>query len=576
MGFVVYIKRQIGALLAITGLVVLPAIQISAHGDPGSNRTARGLGTITGSVRDQSGNPIADATVAIFRSGTSKLLKQVASATNGKFLAKILPGKYSVMAVAQGFNPITIDNVEIGQAAQLEYGFKLERAGSGNTLPEKRLDRNNPKWNVRAAALGRSIYQNNGGSNVEISETASVTDEPVERSNNKIQTVAATYFSSSENGNFIGFNVATLVPLKENADLVVAAQTGLGKDAPQRIDSELRFKPVEDHYVRVRSSFGKLGEVVQDNKENSLNQFTLQATDEWTIRDGVIVVYGFDYAKFTGAGDDFSISPRVGFQFDIDAKTRARAAYTTQTTEDRTWSRSLELEGTSVAFREPVAVDDLVIENGKPLMNRTSRIEFGIERVIDNNSSIEANAFVDTIFGRGVGFTFTPFDSSNGDFAAIAGNQQGSAKGIRLVYARRISSKLSASAGYSFGQGQRISQNAVSSPNELFESGVFRSLFGQLEADLSTGTNVKTVFRLSPQATVFAIDPFQGRLAIYDPGLSILITQSLPTMGLPIQAQAVIDARNVFDFKHGVFNDEGSLRINSAGTTLRGGILVRF
>jgi hypothetical protein len=93
---------------------------------------------------------------------------------------------------------------------------------------------------------------------------------------------------------------------------------------------------------------------------------------------------------------------------------------------------------------------------------------------------------------------------------------------------------------------------------------------------LKTGTNIKTIFRLSPQATVFAIDPFQGRLAIYDPGLSVLVTQSLPTLGLPIRAQAVVDARNLLDFQTSAFNEEGSLRLNSQGRTLRGGISLRF
>jgi hypothetical protein len=150
--------------MMIAGLVLLPTVKVSAVSSLPTNNYPGGLGVITGYVRDLGGNPIADATVAIFRTGTSKLLKQVASASDGKFLAKIMPGKYSVMAVAQGFNPMTIADVEIGQAAHLEYGFKLERSGSGNTLPEKRLDRNNPKWNVRAAAISRSIYQNNDGS----------------------------------------------------------------------------------------------------------------------------------------------------------------------------------------------------------------------------------------------------------------------------------------------------------------------------------------------------------------------------------------------------------------------------
>lgn len=569
-------NKSIPAFLVIAAFVLCPVVQIQAANVP-IRQSPSGLGVISGFVRDQGGNPIADATVAIFRAGTSKLLKQVTSASDGRFLAKIVPGKYSVLAVAQGFNPITLNDVEVGQSAQIEYGFKLERAGSGNTLPEKRIDRNNPKWSVRASSISRSIYQNTEGEEPVREEIAlpSVEDRDDSESKRKIQSVAATYYASSDRGAFTGFNFATLIPLKENTDLVIAAQTGVGNAAPQRIDTELKFKPVEDHQVRVKSSFGKIGTVVQDDAEHPLGQISLQATDEWHVRDGLIIVYGFDFSRFTGAGNDFSLSPRLGFQYDLDPKTRVRSAFTTQT-EERTWSRAIELEDAQVQFRDPVFIEDFVIADGKPQMNKSSRFEFGIERVLSNKSSVEANAFVDTVFGRGVSFAFAPFDSSAGDFTEFTGNQQGSSRGMRIVYSRRISGKLSATAGYSFGQGQRLSRDAISQPDELFDNAFFQTLFGQLEADLRTGTNVKTIFRLSPEATVFAIDPFQGRLTIYDPGLSVLVTQNLPTWGLPIHAEAVLDARNVFDFKNGVFGEEGSLRLNSAGTSIRGGILVRF
>ena len=55
-----------------------------------------------------------------------------------------------------------------------------------------------------------------------------------------------------------------------------------------------------------------------------------------------------------------------------------------------------------------------------------------------------------------------------------------------------------------------------------------------------------------------------------------MITQSLPTLGLPFHAQAMVDARNVFGFSTGVSTDDGILRLNSQQRMLRGGILVRF
>ena len=80
----------------------------------------------------------------------------------------------------------------------------------------------------------------------------------------------------------------------------------------------------------------------------------------------------------------------------------------------------------------------------------------------------------------------------------------------------------------------------------------------------------------SKSATVFAIDPFAGRLAVYDPSLSIQVTQDLPTFGLPVRAQAVIDARNLLDIQPATNNGATLLQIGPNGRTLRGGILVRF
>ena len=135
---------------------------------------------------------------------------------------------------------------------------------------------------------------------------------------------------------------------------------------------------------------------------------------------------------------------------------------------------------------------------------------------------------------------------------------------------------LTASGGYAFGSGQKLSTEAISDPMHVFEGDFFQSFFGQLAAELKTGTSVRTVFRLSPRATVFAIDPFKGRLAIYDPGLSVMITQSLPNFGLPLRAEAIIDGRNLFDFSSGIFGDEGSLKLTGRQRMLRGGIQVRF
>src|SRR5205814_3783216 len=134
----------------------------------------------------------------------------------------------------------------------------------------------------------------------------------------------------------------------------------------------------------------------------------------------------------------------------------------------------------------------------------------------------------------------------------------------------------SAAAGYSLGRGQKLSPGGLTDPGSVFSNGFFQTAALQVAGDWSTGTHVQTVFRFSPDATVFAIDPFAGRLAVYDPSLSVQVTQDLPTFGLPVRAQAIIDARNLFDFQTRTMNGETVLELGSVGRTVRGGILVRF
>jgi hypothetical protein len=539
-------------------------------------------GVIKGVVRDQQGNPIKDAIVAVFHLGTSKVLKQVRSSANGSFWTRIIPGRYTILAVAEGFNAETVQDVSVNRATELNYGFKLERAGSGNTLPEKSVDKPSTKIKVRRAYQSRSIYQNREGKtpidenasaeNKAVEETITAVEDVDDEKKRRPQSVFETYFAGSDEGSFTGFNFATIQPLGQNTEIVIAGQTGSKSFAPNRIETTIKHRPNSKHQIRLTASAAKLGKVNQQE----LGQISFQALDEWNLKNGVILVLGFDASKFVGAGNDFSISPRLGAQFEIDAKTRVKTAFTTQT-EERTWSQAVELENSQVLFREQFAPQVIAVKEDKPLMNKSRRLEFGVERILDNSSSVEATAFLDTVTGRGVGLVNLPFNALDAEnLTPFTVEQHGKTQGGRVVYARRFNGIFSTQAGYAFGTGQKISSDAIDNPANIFENGFFQTFVGQVNADLGTGTRVQTIFRLSPQATVFAIDPFQGRLAIYDPGLSILVTHPLPNLGLPFRATAIIDARNLLDFQTGVSGEEGSLRLNSQQRILRGGISVRF
>jgi hypothetical protein len=149
-----------------------------------------------------------------------------------------------------------------------------------------------------------------------------------------------------------------------------------------------------------------------------------------------------------------------------------------------------------------------------------------------------------------------------------------------VIFNRRINSHVTASAGYSFGRGSRLNGLPVSelAPSQLFRGGFFQVATAKLDIDFSeqTGTRVSTVIRLSPSAVVFAIDPFAGRMSVYDPNINVYVTQELPSFGLPMRWEALVDVRNLLN--QGLGAEEGGLQLASvrARRTMRGGLAFRW
>jgi hypothetical protein len=564
------------------------------------------VATVSGSVRDSKGNPIAGAIVSLIKEGADEIIKQVRSAADGSFIAKIVPGRYSLKAIADGFNAVLFDSVQVRPSDEVVYRFNLEPIGSGKTAPERRKDRDDSKWMLRSRAGSRSIFQAGEGKDETInavlgaqadaeqqSEDASLNDIVTQTNNTqegattqgaRTQGVVETYVATSSGAqgfSFAGMNFAFAQPISDRIDLVFAGQTGTGANAPQRLEATTSIRATDNHRVRLGVGAGVLNKINPPNgaKSQPLGQLSLRAVDEWLVRDGIVIVLGLDYSRFLGASKARSISPRFGMQFDAGPRTRLRAAYAPAGDWMSAAQQSVaEFEDNQVVFHQPISTPVALVD-GRAVMERSSRLEFGVERVIDNESSVEATAFFDTTSNRGVGLFSMPLSAFSGEGGAPmmkVAKQEGAARGVRVVYTRRISRILSAAAGYSVGRGQQLSTKGLTNPSELFANGLFQTAAFEMSANLDSGTRVHTVFRFSPRATVFAIDPFAGRLAVYDPSLSILITQELPTFGLPVRAQAVIDARNLLDKQSCADDGETFMSVDAARRSLRGGISVRF
>ena len=575
------------SLIALVSFITSDALAASS---------SKSLATISGTVRDHRGNPLSGALVSLVREGV-KTVKEARTDKQGNFITKVLPGRYGIKAIANGFSEVVFTEVDVKAQQELVYRFNLEPVGSGNTLPERRPDRDDVRWRLRSAQTKRSIFQVGEGEDAtvkavteteaQVAEAASMETAPEipteTNSGSKVkpQGVLQSYFASDAYGSsYVGLNFAVATPVSEHVELIFSGQTGAG-DAPQRFEASSRVRLGDRHRVDLTASGVRFATPIWTNRlsdhANLHGQISFRAVDEWIVRDGIVIVMGLDYSRFIGAGGAQAITPRFGVQYDANARTRVKAAFASGGDEDGIQSVA-SFEDDQVVFRnEPVR--PVAFIDGQAVLERSHRLEFGIERVLDNSSNVEATAFFDTTSGRGVGLLSGPasaFSGKAGETFIDVANQQGSSRGIRVVYTRRLNRVWTASAGYAFGRGQQLSAAGFSSPSELFESGMFQTASLQLGGVFSTGTQVRTVLRFSPEATVFAIDPFAGRLGVYDPSLSIQVTQELPSFGLPVRAEAILDARNLLDAQTSSENGEILTLIGNGRRSVRGGISVRF
>ena len=583
-------RRALGfglSLIALVSFITSDALATGSH---------KSLATITGTVRDNHGNPLAGALVSIVREG-AKTIKNTTTDKQGNFIARVIPGRYGIKAIATGFSEVVFTQVDVKAQQELVYRFNLEPVGYGNTLPERRRDREDVKWTLRSAQPRRSVFQVQEGEDDSIKAATESTAQTAENapletapeipaestsdSRTKPHGVIENYFASNAYGSsYVGLNFAVATPVSDQVELIFAGQTGLG-DAPQRLEATTRFHAGSRHHVGVSAGAVRFAKPVWPSRladHNDLQgQLSLRAVDEWIVRDGIVIVMGLDYSRFIGAGGAHAFTPRFGVQYDANARTRVKAAFASGGDEDGIQSVA-RFEDEQIVFRgqsaRPVAFVD-----GQAVLERSHRLEFGIERVLDNNSNVEATAFFDTTSGRGVGLLSGPasaFSGPSGDAFLDIANQQGSSRGMRVVYTRRLNRVWTASAGYAFGRGQQVSSEGFSTPAEMFESGLFQTAALQLAAGFRTGTQVRTVLRFSPEATVFAIDPFAGRLGVYDPSLSIQVMQELPSFGLPVRAEAILDARNLLDAQTSSENEGILTFVGNNRRSVRGGISLRF
>ena len=559
---------RLWALIAIG--VVLSA------GAPAQAGAAKG--SIRGLILDARGNPLVGAAVLVMAEDvkSAKVVKKASTDNEGKFIASnIVPGRYRVKAAAEGFKPVEIaTDVRPNQVTVFDEIY-LRRV---TTLSEQTSLNADSKYAARAARNVVFHYDeyNPNPTEAKDDDAVALTSRGPEM-HGVVNTFAqATASDAAETQPFFGANFAVSEQIGKDANLVISGQAGVGTGAPQKLQALTTAHVGDRHRFAVALGYGRFT-FSRHGSVPRLGQFSVSATDTWQVAGPVLVVYGMEFARFSEGASGTSVLPRFGIAIDATRRTRLSAALVPGTSNDL--QSRVNLESGEIEFTEPkpVAVMNAINADPQPVMDRSYRLQFGAEQILTDKSSVEVMAFFDTVSGHGVGLLAVPNDAqTQPEYRAI--EQGGRQRGMRLVYHQQVNKVVDAAVGYAFGEGQQMDERGITEPAHLFRNACFQVFSAKVDANfINTGTKISTVLRVAPSQAVFAIDPFQGQLATYDPNISVMLTQDLPSLGfLPGQWQAIVDLRNLLDQQGAVSDERQELVASRFHRLVRVGLSLRF
>lgn len=546
-------------------------------------------GTISGYVRNSSGQPQMGAVVEIFGEAHHSLT--VFTDVAGHFTATdLLPGLYSLKVSAPSFLPAFREKLGLRPGANLSLNLTLNtlldvmQLGPARTLP----DDDDWKWTLRSVA-NRPILRVFDDPPVRIfhDDPAVPADPAQEKQSRDLRGTLSFVAGSTASGYGAGSDMTTGFTLERSifSDglLAFSGNVGYGDGSPAGVlRTRYSHQLPDGSQPSLALTVRRFASSDPALRNAALQALAFSAGDDFALGDLVEVRFGSELQAIQFLGHVTAFRPYAAADIHLSPKTVLQYDYASSRPDLRA-EKGFDSAPADMSEADP----RVALLGFSPQVENAHHQELSVSRR-QGDTNVQLAVFSDhvtntVLTGAGevtaAGGFLLP-DISSGTFSYAGRNLD--TNGLRLVLQRKVFDDLTATVDYAFGGVLNLTepdaslQTAQSSINTERRHALGGKLSGNIHC---TRTHWIASYRWVNGTALTPVDMFNASPGQSDPFLSLFVRQPIPTLGfLPAHMEAVIDLRNLLaqGYVPVLGQDGETVYLVQAARSVRGGLTFTF
>jgi hypothetical protein len=564
--------HKLGCLLIVMTL----AVGASASVNPG---------TISGFVRNSTGTPQMGATVEVFSLVSSALDPLVAHTDAKGFytLKGLLPGTYTVKVTAPSYLPSMREKIGLPSGGSLVVNITLNTLFEALQLvPKPSSGPENDddwKWTMRSVANRPVLRLADDGPLVVVSESDSPDDHVLK--------AKVSFIAGSDGEAFSSPDMSTNFEIEQSIfgsdRLGFNGSVGYGVGTPSaifRTSYKHRFDNGSEPEFGLTVRRFATPEWIAGG--SSLQALALSVSDRTTLGNVFELNYGGELQTIQFIGRASAFRPFSTADLHLGKNTVVEYRYSTTVPNMRyakgfdSAPMDLSESGPRVSMMGTAATIESARHNEISISHRVGKNTVQVAYYRDRMT----NPVI-----AGVGEDFTQLSDILPDIYGNTFNYNGGGletAGMRVVYQRKISEKLTATLDYAHGGALALPEGNIAwdDVRALMQTSQLDALAAKLSGELP-GCHTRWIasYRWTSGESLTPVDLFNVSPGQTDPFLNLFLRQPLPKGHfIPAGLEALVDVRNLLaqGYRPILGNDGQTVYLVQTARSIRGGLAFTF